>query len=84
MDAQDEESQVEFLTTMMGNIDSEMARRVLRQHKGSVESAAQSLLEGNIDLATTSSFNTLVQPEAKTPPRKLLSVARTVISSRTT
>lgn len=67
MDFQDEDSKVEFLTSMMGNDDSEAARRALRRSYGNVETAAQSLLEENVGSRTINS-----DPGPKTPPRELV------------
>ncbi|KAI0299404.1 hypothetical protein B0F90DRAFT_1728429 [Multifurca ochricompacta] len=46
MDVSEEEN-VTFLTSMMGNGDPEIARRVLRKHNGDVQKAATSILEGD-------------------------------------
>jgi hypothetical protein len=46
MDAREEES-ITFLTSMMGDGDPEIARRVLRKHNGDVQKAATSILEGD-------------------------------------
>ncbi|KAI0252842.1 hypothetical protein BJV78DRAFT_271770 [Lactifluus subvellereus] len=42
-----EEENVTFLTSMMGDGDPEVARRVLRKHNGDVQKAATSILEGD-------------------------------------
>ncbi|KAI9464009.1 hypothetical protein BJY52DRAFT_1401276 [Lactarius psammicola] len=42
-----EDENVIFLTSMMGNGDPEIARRVLRKHNGDVQKAATSILEGD-------------------------------------
>ncbi|KAF8480009.1 hypothetical protein DFH94DRAFT_456712 [Russula ochroleuca] len=46
MDAAEEEN-VTFLTSMMGDGDPEVARRVLRKHNGDMQKAATSILEGD-------------------------------------
>lgn len=46
MDAREEES-VTILTSMMGDGDPEIVRRVLRKHNGDVQKAATSILEGD-------------------------------------
>lgn len=43
----DEEENVTFLTSMMGDGDPEVARRVLRKHNGDMQKAATSILEGD-------------------------------------
>ena len=43
----DEEENVTFLTSMMGDGDPEIARRVLRKHNGDMQKAATSILEGD-------------------------------------
>jgi hypothetical protein len=42
-----EEENVTFLTSMMGDGDPEIARRVLRKHNGDIQKAATSILEGD-------------------------------------
>ena len=42
-----EEEKVTFLTSMMGDGDPEIARRVLRKHNGDMQKAATSILEGD-------------------------------------
>lgn len=43
-----EQSNVEMLTVLMGDdVDSEVARKVLRKHKGDVEKAADAILNGD-------------------------------------
>ena len=42
-----EEENVTFLTSMMGDGDPEIARRVLRKHNGDMQKAATSILEGD-------------------------------------
>ncbi|KAI0273871.1 hypothetical protein BGY98DRAFT_1090738 [Russula aff. rugulosa BPL654] len=46
MDVNEEEN-VTFLTSMMGDGDPEIARRVLRKHNGDMQKAATSILEGD-------------------------------------
>jgi hypothetical protein len=46
MDATEEEN-VTILTSMMGDGDPEIARRVLRKHNGDMNKAATSILEGD-------------------------------------
>jgi hypothetical protein len=46
MDAGEEES-VAILTSMMGDCDPEMVRRVLRKHNGEMQKAATAILEGD-------------------------------------
>ena len=46
MEVNDEEK-VTFLTSMMGDGDPEIARRVLRKHNGDMQKAATSILEGD-------------------------------------
>ncbi|KAH9035003.1 hypothetical protein EDB85DRAFT_1945300 [Lactarius pseudohatsudake] len=46
MDVSEDENVI-FLTSMMGNGDPEIARRVLRKHNGDVQKAATSILEGD-------------------------------------
>ncbi|KAK0469256.1 uncharacterized protein EV420DRAFT_1493348 [Desarmillaria tabescens] len=44
----DEEKQMQFLSSMMGdNFSTEVARRVLRKHNGSADKAAEALLAGD-------------------------------------
>lgn len=42
-----EEEKVTLLTSMMGDGDPEIARRVLRKHNGDMQKAATSILEGD-------------------------------------
>jgi hypothetical protein len=65
MDFQDEDSKVEFLTSMMGSEDPETARQILRKHNGNVEIAAQTLLEGTVATGTSDA-----NAAPNTPPRK--------------
>ncbi len=46
MEANEEEN-VTFLTSMMGDGDPDVARRVLRKHNGDMQKAATSILEGD-------------------------------------
>lgn len=47
IDAAKEEENVLNLTQMMGELDPEIARRILRRHGGDVQKAATSILEGD-------------------------------------
>lgn len=76
MDGKEDES-VTFLTSMMGVLDPEIARRVLRKHNGDVQKAATSILEGDTGAEDSwpSDFGNLVDVPAtvanpSTPPRK--------------
>ena len=72
-----EEENVTFLTSMMGDGDPEIARRVLRKHNGDVQKAATSILEGDTgaedpwpaDFGNLSDISTSVAGPS-TPPRK--------------
>jgi hypothetical protein len=48
MDDVPEEEKITILTSMMGDGDPEIARRVLRKHNGDMQKAATSILEGDI------------------------------------
>lgn len=76
MDVSEDEN-VTFLTSMMGNGDPEIARRVLRKHNGDVHKAATSILEGDTgaeDSWPTNFGNPVDVPASvtgpSTPPRK--------------
>lgn len=76
MDVSEEEN-VTFLTSMMGDGDPEIARRVLRKHNGDVQKAATSILEGDTgaedpwptDFGALTDVSTSVAGPS-TPPRK--------------
>jgi hypothetical protein len=82
MDAAEEEN-VTFLTSMMGDGDPEVARRVLRKHNGDMQKAATSILEGDTgaedpwpaDFGLTDA-STITLPS--TPPRQYNNVLRIV------
>jgi hypothetical protein len=72
-----EEGNVTFLTSMMGDGDPEIARRVLRKYHGDVQKAATSLLEGDTGAEDTwpSDFRSLADVSISvagpsTPPRE--------------
>ncbi len=76
MDVSEDEN-VTFLTSMMGNEDPEIARRVLRKHNGDVQKAATSILEGDTGAEDSwpTDFRNLINAPASaadpsTPPRK--------------
>ena len=76
MDVSEDEN-VTFLTSMMGDGDPEIARRVLRKHNGDVHKAATSILEGDTGAEESwpTNFGNLVDVPASvtgpsTPPRK--------------
>ena len=79
-----EEENVTFLTSMMGDGDPEIARRVLRKHNGNVHKAATSILEGDTgtedpwptDYGSMDVPSTVVLPS--TPPREYGDVLRLV------
>jgi hypothetical protein len=48
-----EEETITILTSMMGDGDPEIARRVLRKHNGDVQKAATSILEGDTGAENT-------------------------------
>jgi hypothetical protein len=89
MDVKEDES-VTILTSMMGDGDPEIARRVLRKHNGDMQKAATSILEGDTgaeDSWPTDFGNLLDVPasvaEPSTPPRKrtdVLPPVRTLIA----
>lgn len=55
MDVNEEEN-VTFLTSMMGDGDPEIARRVLRKHNGDMQKAATSILEGDTGVEDPSNW----------------------------
>jgi hypothetical protein len=72
-----EEDNVTFLTSMMGDGDPEIARRVLRKHNGDMQKAATSILEGDTGAEDPwpSDFSSLTDVPISvagpsTPPRK--------------
>ena len=76
MDAREEEN-VTFLTSMMGDGDPEMVRRILRKHNGDVHKAATSILEGDTGAEESwpSDFGSLTDVSISvagpsTPPRE--------------
>jgi hypothetical protein len=84
----DEEEKVTFLTSMMGDGDPEIARRVLRKHNGDMQKAATSILEGDTgvedpwpaDFGSFTDASTSVTLPS-TPPRQfsyVLSVVQTL------
>ncbi|KAI0038627.1 hypothetical protein FA95DRAFT_1194206 [Auriscalpium vulgare] len=74
-----EEENITLLTSMMGDVDPDVVRRVLRKHNGDVQKAASSLLEGDTAEPSTSdaqdwSWGLLTGPMEntsgpRTPPR---------------
>ncbi len=76
-----EEENVTFLTSMMGDGDPEIARRVLRKHNGDMQKAATSILEGDIgvedpwpaDFGSFTDASTSVTLPS-TPPRQYCNV----------
>ena len=71
------EENVTFLTSMMGDGDPEIARRVLRKHNGDMNKAATSILEGDtgVEDPWPTDFGNLVDVPASvthpsTPPRE--------------
>ena len=85
-----EDENVTFLTSMMGNGDPEIARRVLRKHNGDVNKAATSILEGDTGAEESwpTDYSNLVDVPASvtgpsTPPRKqshTIPLVRTLIT----
>jgi hypothetical protein len=76
MDVNEDEN-VTILTSMMGDGDPEIARRVLRKHNGDIHKAATSILEGDTGAEDSwpTNFANLVDVPASvtspsTPPRK--------------
>lgn len=72
-----EDENVTFLTSMMGDGDPDIARRVLRKHNGDVHKAATSILEGDTGAEESwpTNYSNLVDVPASvtgpsTPPRK--------------
>jgi hypothetical protein len=94
MDVSEDEN-VTFLTSMMGNGDPDIARRVLRKHNGDVHKAATSILEGDTGAEDSwpTNFGNQVDVPASvtgptTPPRKQndihspMQTLRTLIASK--
>jgi hypothetical protein len=79
-----EEEKITLLTSMMGDGDPEIARRVLRKHNGDMQKAATSILEGDTgaedpwpaDFGLTDASTSVVLPS--TPPRQYNDVLRVV------
>jgi hypothetical protein len=71
-----EEEKITILTSMMGDGDPEIARRVLRKHNGDMQKAATSILEGDTgaedpwpaDFGFTDASTSVAGPS--TPPRQ--------------
>ena len=79
-----EEEKVTLLTSMMGDGDPEVARRVLRKHNGDMQKAATSILEGDTgaedpwpaDFGLSDASTSVTLPS--TPPRQYNAVLRVV------
>ena len=81
-----DEEKVTILTSMMGDGDPDVARRVLRKHNGDMQKAATSILEGDIGEDTwaagyglTDASTSVAGPS--TPPRQYSDVLRVVQNS---
>jgi hypothetical protein len=85
-----EEENVTFLTSMMGDGDPDVARRVLRKHNGDVQKAATSILEGDIGAEDSwpTDFGSLTDVSISvvgpsTPPREYVTSSKSFKSSKT-
>ena len=87
IDAAKEEENVLNLTQMMGELDPEIARRILRRHGGDMQKAATSILEGDRggDESWPSELPPLTYDDGsltvgpRTPPRMCTSVLSTLM-----
>ena len=80
-----EEEKITFLTSMMGDGDPEIARRVLHKHNGDMQKAATSILEGDTGVEEWPADFNFTDPSTSvagpsTPPRQYDCVLRVVQS----